>query len=662
MSIALNRLNITGPLTIDTPRVVIREVAESAGIPFRDDLDVTELNAMINHLTQFTWPVVFQPFNDEALRKIARYVNPRVTWSAQVLLVAFHHLVTYSRQEVYQNIPPTFEGGPQTPRYPTSFNACILYRYCKEYGISVHAHTSLEDMIYAARLLVKSREELRSEIFRQLEILPSKGTLVNILLQIPRSAELRTGSTSGPTESSPGPSTGNRDSPGNLPKNPTNPANPPSNSNNPTNQGPNRSFTGTKSSPSRYQRLYNTIVVDRTLPTYENLNTVAQFISNNLQRGLFTISPTISATEAIVYGAILYQRDISENSDLAEAWRTLLEKYPPITVYRSLLNFTAVPSSSEKENRGIKIYDLKRRFNSKLPRSCYTESLLNELAAREGYSTTEIAESDPYYLLQVAVLSLTFYPGPPTKAKNEYTIIGAEKISDLSRSKLVSYGILDEPQTVYTYEELEQTFNHYQSFRDPGSVTNEEFSPLSINKLARLASLSYPSLVTCITNIKRIIRCRFAEYQSFLDRYRGSSEAMEIIKSLHEIAMYMRGWTGTEPFPIRNVKRGSVEHEERTEEALYRFFQKMEESEIVRELLKLPLLRYRGETYVASIDPTEGITIGDRLKLVMKGNTTENMSSCIRMSSNWLAYSAFYLMELFGMETPYNINELENIS
>jgi len=75
----------------------------------------------------------------------------------------------------------------------------------------------------------------------------------------------------------------------------------------------------------------------------------------------------------------------------------------------------------------------------------------------------------------------------------------------------------------------------------------------------------------------------------------------------------------------------------------------------------LPLLRYQG-VFNPSRSERDGLTIDDRLRIVKEGNNTGNMASCIRMTSNWLAASAYRYWVLIGEPAPFTVEELREIS
>ena len=78
-------------------------------------------------------------------------------------------------------------------------------------------------------------------------------------------------------------------------------------------------------------------------------------------------------------------------------------------------------------------------------------------------------------------------------------------------------------------------------------------------------------------------------------------------------------------------------------------------------ILGLPLLHYRGE-YIAASEHSMGLTITDRIRIVREGDSSNNVNSCIRLTSNWFATTAHRYMQVVGMPQPFNIEHLRSIS
>lgn len=691
-SFNLNRLLITGPLCLDMPKIVLLELADAANLAWTPPENFHDALHLFTRLNNVEWPTIYRPFTEPALRKMNRYVNGSVTWSPAELTFAFHKLYNFTRQEAYQTLVSDFVGGLQTPGYPDNLCASVLYRYCKEYGIPTCWDMTLDQLVFSVKSLGCHTLDLKREIILRIEAvnLP-KGKLIGMLQNLPQplmqipSADMIIDSQ------------GNNNNGNNHPGGTTNPGSsstptqPPQSSasntqtrNNtrtrqntnehtssqPTNHASMHANSSTPCKPSeeqprtKYDRLVRSLVVDdNTELDYDTVRSIADLISANLSRRVLNIPQMLTKAEAVVLACLLYQRDISNFSDIRLAWFILVRKYHPLSSLSPLLGNLTLRNPVDNTT-DIKIPSLTKVFNPHLPRSCYREPLLAELAIAEGYSPYEVELSDCYELLQTASLLATFYPGLSNRALNTECVISGDPLSNFSKAQLVSYGQREgtSGHWVFTYDELEQTFRNLQNFQNPASERLEYFSPLAINKLYLLANPAHPGLRQVITTLKRLIENSFQEYTDFVKDVRDDTAVKNHIQNLHRLAMYMRGWSGVGPLPIRHAPDDSEDIRRRAEDYLLEFLNGLESWSFKDRFLNLPLLKYRSGNYVRSTDNGEGLTLGQRLHLVSSGETTSNMSSCIRLSSNWFASSSYYLMELLEMRAPYDIQDLDPIA
>jgi hypothetical protein len=150
----------------------------------------------------------------------------------------------------------------------------------------------------------------------------------------------------------------------------------------------------------------------------------------------------------------------------------------------------------------------------------------------------------------------------------------------------------------------------------------------------------------------------------------NENERIMLKSSLDEImkiGMYCRGWKGgkREYFVLDAPKEKEVNLISVAKKVWKSilFVNKIEGklSEIVK-IKKLPLFIYNGKTFEKSIDIFEGLTIGERLLILEEGENTSKMSSCIRMTSNWLISSSYYYLLLMGEKLPFSIDMLTHTS
>lgn len=57
----------------------------------------------------------------------------------------------------------------------------------------------------------------------------------------------------------------------------------------------------------------------------------------------------------------------------------------------------------------------------------------------------------------------------------------------------------------------------------------------------------------------------------------------------------------------------------------------------------------------------EGLTIGERLRIVKLGDDHSDVSSCMRMSSKWICSTAYKMLVVFGVDPGFDIKKLTAI-
>lgn len=141
-------------------------------------------------------------------------------------------------------------------------------------------------------------------------------------------------------------------------------------------------------------------------------------------------------------------------------------------------------------------------------------------------------------------------------------------------------------------------------------------------------------------------------------------------KALHEvmrIGMYCRGWKGgkreyvvAEPPKEKQVNLISMAKKlMKSIKIMDKIEEKLEDGSKVRNL---PLFIHNGQTFEKSTDMFEGLTIGERVDILKEGEGTTKMSSCVRMTSNWLISSSYYYLLHMGEQPQFSIDFLTHTS
>lgn len=645
--ISLSRLAITGIVTPSTPLVVLKEIADAHGIGYEEEnLENSKyLVSFVNKINTQETRAIRKPFDMRDYRLIARFINKNVQWRKRTIIRAFDFLMKWTDKKNLGSVGTEFSWGLQTPENPETLNASVLYGICKYNKIQTHRNSTIQEMASNIKLLLSLKNPTIHHSIRQAiyESMMYGGCedyqLINILSQIDpdRSSRIFDDNNS---------------------------------------QGNNRAET---------EIVENIETTNEIIVSYEELRDIATGIRNSTLR-----TNPHTHLEAIAMAAINYKMDISGvRNPLAEYQE--LRRTPFFPLDRELAK-----RLRETNNHPDSVLNprLDKVFNPNLPANLYSETDLQEMCIAEGYTEADINEEGSYTLLQTSYLMPTFLHGKQGNISNDETAM-MEDVVDLNYDEVVVYGIRDRNfQThAYTYGELLDSFTVFRRFQRPNGNA-ETFSDLEIQKLYILCHADQKRgesdhhfherlrLGEKIEQVRLYLDTNQEQVREFIDKYHSYElEERERIEGfmtmLMESAMYMRGWTGEGPYPLSTSSTyfDHSEHPNMSNQIDLRVTQsiaamdmeleRLNEIDQVGDLIKeLPLMfydRHNGELN-PSTDQEEGITIYDRINIVKQGENTDSIRSCIRMSSNRFAASAYYYMQLMSMSPGFNINELDHIS
>jgi hypothetical protein len=150
---------------------------------------------------------------------------------------------------------------------------------------------------------------------------------------------------------------------------------------------------------------------------------------------------------------------------------------------------------------------------------------------------------------------------------------------------------------------------------------------------------------------------------------------IETLTKLLEAGMCMRGWKVSSPdYPLISkdtVTPVGMQHQVDVEvnASLHSFSDCVDKLNVAlaRRIKNLTLVCIQDSPgkvleFKQSSEPKNGLTIWDRYNIVIKGEESDNMSSCIRLTSNWFVSSAYYYLVALGLERPFDITQLAKIS
>jgi len=306
---------------------------------------------------------------------------------------------------------------------------------------------------------------------------------------------------------------------------------------------------------------------------------------------------------------------------------------------------------------------LEYHFNPSLPIELYNNNALTSLISLEGL--TAVSREDSYDKLQQAAKCPTFQ----LQGHATTTAVYSEQVDSFPFGCVVYYG-----DSAISLRELHDTFHNTCSFLNPMSEHGQMFKPEEIRKLTaicqRFPSPDSTDLLATIDRVETILGVCSQQHTQFLRSYHQwdrdiKNKVVEVWKSLHRLAMYMRGWDGNGPLPITSAPvDDQVQVDVRVTEAIIDFDQRLASlpNEIKRTIMDLNLYCYRnGELRVSTPQDTVP-SLGLRLELVRGGSDLETIESCIRTSSNYFAATSYYYLKSLGCEPDYDLSKLRYIS
>jgi len=630
-SIYLTRLSITGGISLSTPVVVIKEIADAHAISYQEDkLNETKyITQLINSINTTNVNIIKEPYEMKDYKLMARFVNKNYQWKKSVLIQGFNFLLQYNNLDKIMEVNSGFKFGPQTPEHPDSLNACVLYAICKVNRIDTNLYTTINEMASNIALLFSLKipdisHSIRTTIYDAMTYGGCENyQLVNMLRQI----------------------------------------------------DPEKSF---KLMNIKEHEITPTIVTisenARVEINYDDLNDAA----NNIRLRTNRTYPR-THIEAVAMAAIYYNMDISEvKNPLAEYQELTRTPYFPID--RELAKRI---QSSNLNPDSILNPRLDKNFNALLPYTLYNDDDLNNLCREEGYSNTEILDEGAYTLLQSVSFFPTFVHGKQILPINEQNTM-LDDYNDLTYHEVILYGVKNGTMRFYTYSELKDTFNTFKRFQRPDG-NNDIFAENVINKLYLLCKKDQrvgetigmfnerTELADEIDWVRLYLNSNHEQVRQFISKYdmldnSQKDNVNEFMRLLMESAMYMRGWIGQGEYPISANQAVSEAEEQpnielRVTESIQRLDNSLEELGEMGEIIKqLPLMfyHYRNNELLPSTNPEEGMTIYERINIV-KGGENGSIQSCIRMSSNRFASSAYYYMKLLSIPVFFDISELSHI-
>ena len=320
-------------------------------------------------------------------------------------------------------------------------------------------------------------------------------------------------------------------------------------------------------------------------------------------------------------------------------------------------------------------------FYRDFPKELYNHNILQNLARK---NKIKISRGDIYDRLYFLSLLELFYYGKLPEAVENVTFIDRDEINEISNEKVLSYGVIGEKVYYITLSELTRTFQNNKNFGNP-FVPNEILSKRAIKSLKGIckeiqeSSNSFSNetieesraLIRSMDFVSVISTEKYQDVSNFLRTYRAfDSTTKEIILKcliiLLETGMYMRTWRGPgEEYPLNECP---IDDQDRIDvnvlTSIGSFNEQCDQLEEQLNMKSLPLFKFSkvNNEFEISTDTFNGLNIGERLEILLRGENEHRMSSCMRMTSNWIVSTAYYYLNSIGKQPDFNITDLKMIA
>lgn len=648
------------------PTCVLEEILMGHGLKYsRKGLENFKYRKdMVQYIESFEPMYMKYPFELEDYRILAAYINCKEEeWTKSILEISYAFIQNFNQdrnislEDVIKmlNADHTFDRipfGPMNATNPISMDACILYRLCKDNGLNPSVNSTLEDMRcgliclyygigfldqYITSTLFYSSLSLSENINRLLYLQPQhKSYEQNINLQHLLNSYIFS------------------------------------------------HHEKTKDKLDIQDKKNSSKISYADLKQWaDNLDLPSEKISSEVNNVGFYIRPSTDI-DAIGFAGFYFDIDLSiipnpimeymhivktyKNKKSLKKWTPLNQKYKRF----KLVNPT--------------LFRLSTSFNPLFPKLFYSFSSLIQFSRLKGLTNSQNIMSshefeNVYQELQFEILLSGFYIGIYPEIKNKETPVYWEEIKNIHPSLILCYGVRHQNLIAYTIEEWIDHFQNVKTFQslhnNKDTISNEvinnlkyvlqyyvqnDYPTISKNTLDK-----YRELLNIIRDIEFLNHQHSNVIRSFCKRYNTLSEEdqkdiLRLLRLIMDTGLIMRGWDGSSSnYPIQSaLVSDNLLVDQKSGEMLNIYIH--DTSKNKKEINKLPLLNFKNGKYVFSTSINDGYTIGERMNIVVEGNNTDNIASCIRMTSNWFVSSSYRYLTLLKEKIPFDITSLSQIS
>lgn len=402
------------------------------------------------------------------------------------------------------------------------------------------------------------------------------------------------------------------------------------------------------------------IKVERKLRSIEE-------IKNNININYMISRSDLDENEALVYAAKFLALNLKDCDNKAQE----LMEYNRCRME----DITYTPLGDDKFCNKYKInnyyYRLEYFWHPEIA-DLYPQKNMNVLLKNEGLKSD--ANKDE---LDASLCYKNFYLGIIPGQEYQNSFVYKTPALQLEKNNVLTYGIRQENNfIILSIDEIISHFKNYRrlvDFVQPEEQINEN----AMKKLTSLCKLysnqeNFMTLLEVIDNIKNNKVEENNITEEFKNKYLFASDQVDkILEEIFFLAMYIRGWKINDnlDYPLKADDCLSyIEHEKRIEDnvrnsirRINQIIDKVADKSISKLIRQLPLMKYnlKDKIFYPSVNRDEGLTIFERIKII--NETTDNVYACLKLSSNHLAASAYYYLELLASKKLFVLDNLEFI-
>lgn len=625
-----DRRELLPSLTEDLPWCVLFDVAASLDIKVNSDLleNANYRSKLVRTISGIPPKIYPFPIRRDDYHRIITYINPDagLLWTAKLLNLALELMSEYSKITIprgsdmitmsVSNLTPASvshnhglinKSNRKTQKISLNINVCIWYKWCMQLGGSPDCAMTGREIKNYCILLQESRECLLRRF--NLEIARSDDRMLARFLATFISKE-------------------------------------------------------------------NSFTKDMAL-TQDNLLIVHNIFSKSSYSTLqlSRIEPK-SWIELVYLSVICHRTDLSTSSNTTAM--TMTDAFDD--------NMKAIVTSNNSA------FYITNHFNPLFPMEMYTDGQLLSLASQVNIGTSFFNNEKHILYHELVTNSMidSFHEGLQAGVSDFTSLIDLVDTRHTDSGPIICYGSRSTVMIPYTISSLADLFMHNRNYDNPkGGV----FEKAAIDKLKSIAvcrseienrvplqeddaRMKWRNLHTGLERVEMYHNASETMRVGLLETYEAASPPLKLkiqttLEELERMAMYMRGWKGNiSPYPIEeatNDDHGGTDI--RVCESMRNFKLMCGELDCMPPtfdsgslIMNLPLLRYMENSFSATNDPNHGLTVGERISIIERGEIDNNVQACIRISSNYLAASAYRYIVTIGKNPGFSIEKLHYIS